>query len=334
MRVLFFGTPEFAVPSLEAILGSRHEICGVVSQPDRRRGRGRKTSPAPVAETALAAGVPLFRPEKVGAAACIEELRLTRADIGVVVAFGQFLTKRVRELPRCGYLINAHASLLPKFRGAAPIAHAILEGERETGISIMRVEREMDAGPVLRSAATPIAEDDTTGTLGRRLAQIAGRALLDALDEIEAGTPRFVEQLHGEATDAPKISRQDAELDFSESAEALARRVRAMSPDPGAYCEGPDGVLRILAALALPGAVTHAPGYVRRGDDPAAPLAIATSAGWLAPQQLQRPGGKPLPVAAFLRGHDISEGVRLKPVGSAARLLSRVEESDGAPGGS
>lgn len=334
MRVLFFGTPEFAVPSLEAILGSRHEVCGVVSQPDRRRGRGRRASPAPVAEIALTAGVPLFRPEKVGAAACIEELGRTRADIGVVVAFGQFLTKRVRELPQRGYLINAHASLLPKFRGAAPIAHAILEGEHRSGISIMRVEREMDAGPVLRTAPTPITDDDTAESLGLRLAEIAGGAILDALDEIETGAPRFVEQEHAKATTAPKISREDAELDFSESADALARRVRAMSPTPGAYCEGPSGTLRILAARALPGVVTLAPGQVQRSDDPATPLAIATSAGWLAPQQLQRPGGKALPVTAFLRGHDISDGAHLNPVGSAARLIRRVEDSTGAPGGS
>ena len=165
MRIVFFGSPDIAVPTLERLLGGPHEVVGVVSQPDRRRGRGRKTSPTPVAELALAHDLPLLRPEKVGDAEVVEALRALEPDIGVVVAFGQFIPKKVRELPRCGYLINAHASLLPKYRGAGPIAHAILNGEHETGISVMKIEREMDAGDVTRVHRTPIGPDENTAEL-------------------------------------------------------------------------------------------------------------------------------------------------------------------------
>ncbi len=332
MRVLFFGTPDFAVPTLRALIESCHTVCGVVCQPDRRRGRGRRTSPAPVAELALAEGLPLFRPEKVGAADSVATLHETAPEIGVVVAFGQFLTKRVRELPSCGYLINGHASLLPKYRGAAPIVHAILDGEVETGVSVMRVEREMDAGPVLLTERTEIRPDDTAETLTGRVATLTAHAIVAGLEAIENGLATFVPQDHSRATAAPKITREDAELDFSEPARALECRVRAMSPSPGAYCEGPDGPLRILAARASDDTVDCPPGTVRSSPD--VPIAVATASGWLLPDILQRPGGKALAVDAFLRGHPISDGVRLNPVGSAARLSQRSSREADASGGS
>ena len=148
MRIIFFGTPEIAVPSLERLIEGPFDVVGVVSQPDRGRGRGRKRSPSPVAARAADAGVDLLRPENVGEDATAEALARAKPDLGVVVAFGQFIPKRIRTLPRLGYLINGHASLLPRYRGAAPVAHAILDGERYTGVSVMRVERTMDAGPV------------------------------------------------------------------------------------------------------------------------------------------------------------------------------------------
>jgi methionyl-tRNA formyltransferase len=280
-----------------------------VSQPDRPRGRGRKLSPSPVAERALAAGVPLLRPERVGDAEVVAALRAAAPDLGIVVAFGQFLPKAVRELPRLGYLINAHASLLPRHRGAAPIAHAILAGDAETGISVMRVDKEMDAGPVCLELRTPIGEDETAGELEPRLAALAADAIAEALDLIESGEARFLPQAHAAATLAPKLGPQDARLDPARPAAELARRVRAFSPRPGAAFQLRGETLRILAAHAEPGPTDRAPGAARRVG---AALLVATGDGWLALDRLQRPGGRVLAVADFLRGFDVPDGARFE----------------------
>jgi methionyl-tRNA formyltransferase len=309
LRLLFFGTPEFAVPTLERLLAGPHEVAAVVSQPDRARGRGRQVSASPVAATAERAGVPLLRPERVGDAACVEALRGFGADLGVVVAFGQFLPKSVRGLPRLGYLINAHASLLPRHRGAAPIAHAILAGDAETGVSVMRIEREMDAGPVALVRATPIGPDETTGGLETRLAAMAAEAIEAAVALAAAGRIEWSEQDASRATLAPKIEARDARLDWREPAAALARRVRAMAPRPGAFTELGGERLRILAADAVDAPVDAAPGCVRLGGS--TPIRVATGAGWLAPRMLQRAGGRPLDAAAFLRGRPLDDGTRL-----------------------
>ena len=295
------------MPSLERLLAGPHEVAVVVSQPDRPRGRGRQSSPSPVAARALAAGLPLLRPEKVGDAATLAALRAHAPDLGVVVAFGQFLPRGVRELPRRGFLINAHASLLPRHRGAAPIARAILAGDAETGISVMRVEREMDAGPVALVRRLAIGPEETCGELELRLAALAADALAEALAAIAAGRDAWTEQDASAATLAPKLTREDAQLDFAEPAEALARRVRALAPRPGAVAELDGERLRLLGARAEAGAVADAPGGVRRVG---AALRIATGAGWLVPTRLQRAGGRPLAVAEYLRGHPISEGAR------------------------
>ncbi len=306
--MLFFGTPSFAVPTLERLLEGPHRVVGVVTQPDRGRGRGRERSPSPVALRAQEAGLPLFRPEKVGEASVVQELERTDPDLGVVVAFGQFLPRRIRELPRLGYLINGHASLLPRHRGAAPIAHAILAGDRETGVSVMRVEREMDSGPVARVRRTEIREEETCGELTERLAGLTAEAIAETLDAIAAERVRWVEQDDSRATLAPRITRADAELHFEETALAVVRRVRAMAPRPGAFTLLAGEPLRILAARARAGPAPGPPGRVayREGT-----LVIATGSGWLAPRILQRPGGRPLDVEVFLRGHPLSEGTVL-----------------------
>jgi methionyl-tRNA formyltransferase len=282
-------------------------VC-VVCQPDRPRGRGRRPSPAPVAACALAAGLPLLRPERAGDGETLAALRSLAPDLGVVVAFGQFLPRPVRELPRLGYLVNAHASLLPRHRGAAPIARAILAGDRETGISVMRVEREMDAGAVALVRRLAIGAEETAGELEARLATLAASALGEALAQIAAGSVAWEAQDAAAATLAPKLGRSDAALDFTEPAEALARRVRAFSPRPGAFALLGGEPLRILGARAEAGPSGELPGTVRGGAEG---LRIATSAGWLVPTQLQRPGGRPLDAAVFLRGHPIADGTRL-----------------------
>jgi methionyl-tRNA formyltransferase len=283
-------------------------VVAVVSQPDRPRGRGRAPTPSPVAAAALAAGVPLLRPERVADPGFAEALRAAAPDLGVVVAFGQFLPRRVRELPRLGYLLNAHASLLPKLRGAAPIARAILAGERETGISVMRVEREMDAGPVALVRRTAIGPEENAGELGLRLAELAADAIEEAVELAAADALEWTAQDDARAGFAPKLERAECALDFREPAAALARRVRALAPEPGAATALDGEPLRVLAARAHPGPVDAPPGRVRTASGT---LRIATGDGWLEPLLLQRPGRRPLPVAEFLRGRPIADGAQL-----------------------
>ncbi|MGH0032686.1 MAG: methionyl-tRNA formyltransferase [Myxococcota bacterium] len=306
MRLAFFGTPDFAVPTLRRLLDLDHEVACVVSQPDRPKGRGRAVHPSPVSALALDAGLPLLRPARVAEPQVLDALRETRPELGIVVAFGQFLTKRVRELPARGYLINAHASLLPAWRGAAPIARAILAGETRTGISVMRVEREMDAGPVALVRSLDIGPDETCGELTGRLAGLAADAIEAALVEIAAERVTWTEQDHDAATLAPKITREDTHLDFREPAVRLRDRVRAMAPSPGARTRWRDETLLVLAAAVVAGSPDRPPGTVRAA--PGEPLRIATGEGWLEPRTLQRAGGKPLPVDAFLRGRPIADG--------------------------
>ena len=282
-----------------------------MTQPDRARGRGRRLSPSPVAELAERAGVACLKPESVGDPACLAELRARAPDLGVVVAYGQFLPKRVREAPRLGYCINAHASLLPKLRGAAPVAHAILAGETETGVSVMRVEREMDAGPVAAVVRTPIGPDENAGELGARLAGLAAGAIADALDAIARDDVHWTPQDPARASFAPKLEAADQELDWRRPAVELARRVRALAPRPGAATQQDGERLRILAARAVDAEVDRAPGTVHALDR--REIHVATGHGWLAPLVLQRPGARPLDVASFLRGHPIPDGARLGP---------------------
>lgn len=309
LRLLFFGTPEFAVPTMRCLLDGAHEIVAVVTQPDRPRGRGRRPTPSPVGREARAAGLRVLMPEHVSAPDVVEQLRALGADLGVVVAYGQFLGRRVREAPRLGYLVNAHASLLPRWRGAAPIARAILAGDRETGVSLMRVEREMDAGPVAAVRRTAIHEDETAGELEARLAPMAAELVAEGLESIAAGRISWQEQDDSCATLAPRLESAEAELDWSEPAEALVRRVRAFSPRPGARTLLEHEPLRILAAAVEAGEVDRQPGVVRIGAD--ASLRVATGCGWLVPIRVQRPGGRPLETAAFLRGRPIPDGARL-----------------------
>jgi methionyl-tRNA formyltransferase len=309
LRLLFFGTPEFAVPTLARLLDGPHPVVGVVSQPDRPRGRGRQLSPSPVSALAQRAGVPLLRPERVGDPEVEAELRRHAPDLGVVVAFGQFLPKRIRELPRLGYLINAHASLLPRHRGAAPIQQAILAGDLRSGVSVMKVEREMDAGPVALVREIEIGPEETGGQLSERIAAASAGAVAEVVEQIAQGSVRWTPQPTQGVTLAPKLSAGDAELDFREAASALVRRVRALAPQPGAATRIDGDRLCILAARAQPGPVDAEPGTLRRGADPL--LRIATGEGWLVPLVVQRAGGRALEIDAFLRGRPLRDGTKL-----------------------
>ncbi len=293
-----------------------------MSQPDRPRGRGRKTSPSPVSARSLELGVPLLRPEKVGAPDCVEALRATTPDVGVVVAFGQFIPKSVRELPSKGFMINAHASLLPRHRGASPIAQSILDGDAETGISVMRVDRKMDAGPVALVAATPIDPMENTAELTARLGDMAGPALVEALDQIADGTVRWQAQDAKQMTLAPKLEKADGWIDWRRPAHTLVRHVHGMAPRPGAFATLEDGeqriALRVLRARVATEdetpPLTAKPGSVVLGAGGGAPaLLVGTGDGWLVPLEVQREGKKAMPTDAFLRGHALSGPARFDP---------------------
>jgi methionyl-tRNA formyltransferase len=258
-----------------------------------------------VSRVAAEAGIALLRPERVGDPELVDALRATAPDLGVVAAFGQFLPKKIRELPSLGYLINAHASLLPKYRGAAPIARAILGGEQRTGVSVMRIEREMDAGPVALVEETEIGPEEDTGELTRRLAQLAADAIDEAVRQIQEGCVTCTEQDHARATQALKLEREEARIDWSRPAELLVRQIRAMAPRPGAVTLLRGETLRILRARSLSRPVSLEAGRVRREEGE--PLLVATGEGWLVPLRLQRAGARELEVDEFLRGRPISD---------------------------
>ncbi len=301
LKIIFAGTPEFAAVALNALLEEgRHEIRAVYTQPDRPAGRGRKLRASPVKEMALAHGLPLRQPSTLKEPEQQRSLRELGADLMVVVAYGLLLPPPVLDAPRLG-CINIHASLLPRWRGAAPIQRAILAGDRETGVSIMQMDEGLDTGPVLHRVATPIRPGDTAGTLHDRLASLGAQALLDTLDRIMEGSARPVPQEEAAATYAPKIEKQEAVLDWNASAEELDRRVRAFNPWPVAQTTWKGKVLRIWQAEPL-AEMPDAPAgtVVRAGKEG---IDVATGNGMLRITRLQGAGGKPLDAAAFLNGH-------------------------------
>ncbi len=301
LKIIFAGTPEFAAVALNALLEEgRHEIRAVYTQPDRPAGRGRKLRASPVKEMALAHGLPLRQPSTLKEPEQQRSLRELGVDLMVVVAYGLLLPPPVLDAPRLG-CINIHASLLPRWRGAAPIQRAILAGDRETGVSIMQMDEGLDTGPVLHQVVTPIRPGDTAGTLHDRLASLGAQALLDTLDRIMEGSARPVPQEEAAATYAPKIEKQEAVLDWNASAEELDRRVRAFNPWPVAQTTWKGKVLRIWQAEPL-AEMPDAPAgtVVRAGKEG---IDVATGNGMLRITRLQGAGGKPLDAAAFLNGH-------------------------------
>jgi methionyl-tRNA formyltransferase len=280
-------------------------VVGVVSQPDRPRGRGRKTEPTPVRAAAERLGLPLLQPEKVGDPGALDWMRALSPDLGVVVAFGQFIPRSVRELPARG-MINAHASLLPRWRGAAPVEHAILAGDTRTGVTILRVAREMDAGEVCLARETPIGPGETAGELSSRLAGLAAEALALAVERIADGTARFEPQPSVGVTLAPKLARDFGRLEWSRPAAEGARRIRAATPRPGAdvRLRRSGATLRILSA-AVAGKLPEArPGAVLARDGR---LLVRAVDAWIDVRRLQLPGRRPITAAEFLRGARVPE---------------------------
>jgi methionyl-tRNA formyltransferase len=301
MRILFYGTPAFALATLDALL-EHHEVVTVITQPDRPAHRGQRITPPPVKERALAAGIPLLQPARLRDPEWPERLAALGADVAVVVAFGQILPKPVLDAPRRGS-INVHASVLPRYRGAAPIAWAIMRGETETGITTFQMDPGMDTGDVLLTARTPIEPEETAGELAERLSRLGARVLLDTLAQLDRLTP--VPQRHEDATLAPRLKKTDGLLDWNRAARDLVNVTRGCNPWPGATSRTPRGtLLTIWRARAVDAPVAPPGSVVRHGDT----LAIAAGTGAVVPLTVQPENRREISWADFLRGARIEPG--------------------------
>ena len=303
MRVIFAGTPPFAAAALNALADAGHDIALVLTQPDRPAGRGMKLTPSAVKQAALARGLPLSQPASLRTPEAQAELRVANADVMVVAAYGLILPQPVLDLPRLGCL-NIHASLLPRWRGAAPIQRAILAGDRETGITIMQMDAGLDTGAMLSKTAVPILETDTAASLHDTLAAVGAQAIVAALANYATLVPQA--QDDSQATYAAKLNKEEARLDWSQPAGLLARAVRAYNPVPGAWTELDGEALKIWAAQARSG--VGMPGEVLRAE--ADQLVIACGNGALAVQDIQPAGSKRMTAAAFLAGRALPPGTR------------------------
>jgi methionyl-tRNA formyltransferase len=312
LRVVFMGTPEFAVPTLAAIAGSGHRVTLAVTRPDRARGRGRQVADPPVELAARERGIAVFQPEDLRAPESIERLRQESADVFAVAAFGQLLSKAVLAVPRLGPF-NLHASLLPKYRGAAPMTYAVWKGETETGLTIFRMVREMDAGDVALQVRTPIGPEETAGELHDRMAQLGAGLFVEFLDRLEAGTIRFSPQDAALATFAPSLKKEDGQIDWTQPARQIVLHVRAMCPWPGAYTwlrtAGGDRRLTLLKAAARAGPAEARPGEVIEAAKDR--FVVAAGEGQLLVQRLQPAGKRAMDAVEFLRGHRLNPGDRL-----------------------
>ncbi len=311
MKVIFAGTPEFAATALAALHQAGFEIPLVLTQPDRPAGRGMQLQPSPVKQYALAHGLPVVQPVSLRlngqhpeeAAAAHSLLRSTEHQVMVVAAYGLILPVSVLQIPPLG-CINIHASLLPRWRGAAPIHRAIEAGDRETGITIMQMDEGLDTGPMLLKQAEPIADDDTTGSLHDRLAALGGRLIVEALNRLSASTLHGSPQPSEGVTYAAKISKDEAVLDFHLPAEQVLRRVQAFNPFPGALGQINDVALKIWRARLQD--ASGQPGEILAAD--AQGIVVACGHGALRLLELQKPGGKRLSAAQFLQGFPLKAG--------------------------
>ena len=306
MRIVFMGTPEFAVPSLEKLAGGGHEVVGVFTQPDRPRGRGNKLSPSPVKACAQQYGIPVFQPEKIRRDG-VEDLRGLKPDLCVTAAFGQILSQEILDIPPLGN-INVHASLLPRHRGSAPIAYAILQGDAAAGITTMMMDRGIDTGDMLLQAETEIGETETCGELTERLSLMGAELLEETLRRLEAGTLERIPQDEARMTYDPMLSREMGTADFTASAREVKGRINGLNPWPCVSVPFGEGRLKLLRAAVTDG--KGAPGEVLAADAKSG-LILACGEGAVRILELQAPGGKKMKAEDYLRGHGIPVGTLL-----------------------
>ncbi len=310
LRLVFLGSPPFGVPVLEALLASPHRVLAVITPPDRPRGRGRVVEESPLVACARRASVPVVQPETTKDEAFIAQLAAFGADVLVVASYGEILRRNVLELCPHGAL-NVHGSLLPRWRGASPIQRAIIAGDAETGISVQRMVLALDAGDVLLERRTSIGAEETSGELFERLAHLGGEAIVEALDRIAAGEAVYTPQDPAGVTLAPKLTKADGVLDWSQPAEALARLVRGVNPWPGARTTLPDGrELEVLRARARSEACEAPPGTLLADAAGRPRPAIATGAGVLELLEVKPAGRGAMEASAFLRGARLEAGAR------------------------
>jgi methionyl-tRNA formyltransferase len=301
MRLLYMGTPQFAVPPLRALADAGHEIVGVVTRIDKPSGRGKVLAPPPVKCVAQEMGFPVFQPARVRDSAFIDQVRLLLPDAVIVAAYGQILPKEILTLPKWG-CINIHASLLPLYRGAAPVNWAIINGEKETGVTIMQMDAGMDTGAVLIQESIPIGAEDTAGTLKEKLSVLGARLITEALTRLASGTLVSVAQDNAKATLAPLLKKENGFIDWMLSAAEIHNRVRGLLPWPGAYGILDGKTIKILASDIVSG--QREPGLLYEpGKDI---LEVGTGSGRLRILLLQPEGKKPMTAAEFMRGHRIA----------------------------
>lgn len=316
MRIVFMGTPASAAASLEALLHGPDEVVGVVTQPDRPSGRGQATTPSPVRRVAEGRGIPVLTPLRMKDPDLLERLRGWRPDLVAVVAYGRILPQTILDLAPLG-CVNVHYSLLPRYRGAAPMQWAILRGEAVTGVTTMRLVAEMDAGPVLLAEAVPVEPGDTAASLEARLAPLGARLLMETVAGLGRGTLAARPQDPAAATFAPMLRKEDGLIDWSRPALEIERRVRAFNPWPSAFTWWQGKRLKVHAATAAPdgeagtGTGAETPGTVVRAG--AEGIRVATGDGALLLTELQLEGRKRMPAEAFLRGSGLGQGMRFDP---------------------
>lgn len=310
MRILFMGTPDFAVPCLEKLVEHGYEVVAVVTQPDRPKGRKGELAPPPVKEAALRLGLPVLQPEKVRAEEALHELATYEADLLVTAAYGQLLPKRLLEMPRLG-CINVHASLLPRWRGGAPIHRAIIEGDKESGVTIMRMVMALDAGDMISRVVVPIAEDDTAESLFHKLSEKGSELLIETLPQIEAGTFTETPQDEARVTFAPNLTRDDERIDWSKDARRLYDQVRGLNSWPVAFTTVDDKVMKIWQAKVVEEVSVPSkfePGMVV--ETTADAIVVQCGRGTLALTEIQPSGKRRMLTSDYLRGGKFPSGTR------------------------
>lgn len=314
MRILFWGTPDFAVPSLYALLGEDHEVVAVVTQPDRPAGRGRELRASPVKTAAIDEGLTVLQPEKARDPEFIAQIRALEPDISVVVAYGQILTREVLDLPKYGS-INAHASLLPELRGAAPINWAIVRGYTTTGVTIMRMVEKMDAGPIIFQSQESIGEEETASDLWTRLSELSAESLIEVLALIENEESFEEAQDDARATYAPRILREHARIDFTKDATTVANLIRGMDDMPGAWTSHEQGEVKLYRPLAMLDHKHDAePGTILEinSNDPSIGMVVACGKGAVAIREIKAAGKRRMTVADWARGNAFEAGQKFR----------------------